>query len=802
MNTYPFPPEIVSPKQKEDKAYGLAHVKAQYYTNNRYGFRSIYDNIDYQSLIEFSQGRQSVTNIRKLFGYHRDGQRHAADDGPESLAYIDVQVLNLAPKYINRAVGKMMRNNFDISLEAIDLVSREEKADFAATVQTLYRIKDWVQQMGIPLQAAFPGLDVASLPKYPDELLYNLTVNPKIKQEIAGEMALKLVFAVNNFKQKYREVCKDIVVLGKGHLHCYHDRNMIPRIDRINPKYWYGSYIDNEDFEGQDYAGFIECITVNQFLNEAGGMYSQRQLEEIVSTWGVKNTAFQSYLYDRTLAEYDNLTYIPVVRFYFLSQDNRSWVSRPNQYDVDTLINRPYGWMPDQKVADRYADGGDSKIYRGQYTSVYGGTWVIDSDVVYGYGRKPYPRTNLVDLTLPIKTFATNFQDGRAVSFASQIVEPIYMINVAWNKIKAILAKERVGMREIDFSALEEVNMGRNGEAWSPRDVYNFMEMTNTLIRRSNINQYDQNRGGAVNFVNTGVDLASYFNTINVSIQMLEQMTGSAIVESANVPDRLPAAAVEASTMSSDFDMEYLYNAHEYLYKKTAHQMLLLTQESKRRGTVLRGYVDTLNGMNSGYVDVDESMAYSDFGMLLSRQPGPQEWAEFYMDVREMLKGGFLGASDSAFLREIDNLKQARQMLAIREEQYRRRTAEEAQRNNELMMQANAQSAELKMQADLAIMEREGAIKAELLKLEGVIKSQLQAEKSQQDFGTKQYTSQVDRAIERQKGVDEITKTAVRNQADFDKNNAHRQGNQLKAVTDLEKVKQMTKKPVATPKKK
>lgn len=802
MNTYPFPPEIVSPKQKESKAYGLQHVKAQYYTNNRYGFRSIYDNIDYQSLIEFSQGRQSVTNIRKLFGYHRDGQRAAASDGPESLAYIDVQVLNLAPKYINRAVAKVMRNNFDISLEAIDLVSRDEKADFAATVQTLYRMKDWVQQMGIPLQAAFPGLDVSSLPKYPDELLYNLTVNPKIRQEIAGEMALKLVFSVNNFKQKFRETIWDIVVLGKGHLHTYHDRNMVPRVDRINPKYWYGSYIDNDDFEGQDYAGFVECITVNQFLNEAGGMYSQSQLEEIVSTWGVKNSAFQSYLYDRTLAEYDNLTYIPVVRFYFLSQDNQAWVTRPNKHDNDTIIDRPYGWLPDEKVAGRYAPGGDSKIYRGQYTSVYGGTWVIDSDIVYGYGRKPYPRTNMVDLTLPIKTFATNFKDGRAVSFASQIVEPIYMINVAWNKVKAILAKERIGVREIDFTALEEVAMGRNGEAWTPRDVYNFMEMTGTLIKRTNVNQYGQTNGSAINFVNTGVDLASYFNTINTSIQLLEQMTGSAITESSNVPDRLPAAAVEASTLSSDFDMEYLYNAHEYLYKKTAHQMLLLTQESKRQGTVLRGYADALNGMTSGYVDVDESMAYSDFGMMLGRQPGPAEWSEFYMDVREMLKAGFLGASDSAFLREIDNLKQARQMLAIREEQYRRRTAEEAQRNNQMMMEANAQSAELKMQADMALIEREGALKAELLKLEGAIKGQLQAQKSQQDFGTKQYTSQMDRQIERQKGVDEITKTAVRNQADFDKNNAHRQSAQLKAVTDLQKAKEQAKKPAAPAKKK
>jgi hypothetical protein len=457
----------------------------------------MYDTIDFQSLMEFAQGRQSITPIRKLFGYHTDPNR-GYTDGPDSLSYIDIQTLNLAPKYINRAVAKMQRINYDISLESIDLVSLDEKADYSASVQAFYRLKDWVEKIGVPLQAAFPGLDVDALPKYPDELLYDVTVNPKIKKEISGELALKLVLWINNFMQKMREVDWDLVVYGIGHLHCYHDHNMVPRVDRIPPEFWFGSYIDNDNFEEQEYAGFIECITINQFIKEASSSYSQKELQAIAQQYGIKNSATNTYLSMRTLAEYDNLTYMPVVRFYFLSEDNKTFVTRKNQYGGDTILERDFDYMPGDDVAHRYAKDGDSKVHKPQYTSVYGGTWLIDSDIVYDYGRKPYPRQYLVDVTLPIKTFATNFKNGRAVSFASQMVEPIYQINVAWNKIKETLATGWLGQREINFSELESVAMGRGGQSWTPREVYEYFLQSRTLIKRGQTNPYGQTNGNAI----------------------------------------------------------------------------------------------------------------------------------------------------------------------------------------------------------------------------------------------------------------------------------------------------------------
>jgi hypothetical protein len=769
MDAYPFPSEFVNPKDKEVAEYGNKYAKAMYYTNNRYGFRSLYDNTDYQSLTEFAQGRQSVTNIRKLMGFHADPNSPGFQDGPASLAYIDIQTLNLAPKYINRAVAKMQRLNYDISLESIDLLSLDEKADYAASVQAFYRLKDWVERIGVSPQAAFPGLDIESLPKYADELIYDMTVNPKIKKEIAGELALKLVLWINRFMQKLREVDWDLVVYGRGHLHCFTDLNGVPRIERVNPKYWIGSYIDNDDYEDQEYAGFIECITPTQFIREATGSMDQDSMQKIVQQYGIKNSATNSYLDQRTLAEYDNLTYIPVMRFYFLSEDNRTFVTRKNQFGGDTIMERDCDWVPDEKVAARYNEGGDSTAHKAQYTSVYGGTWIIDSDIVFGYGRKEYPRTNLVNATLPIKTFATNFKEGRSVSFASQMVEPVYMINVAWNKIKETLAKGWIGLREVNFSEIEAVAMGRGGRVWSQREVYEYFEMSNTLITRGVTNPYGQTNGRAVSYQSTGVDLSDYFNTLSVSINLLEQMTGTSIAESADVPDRLPAAAVKQSQFSGDLDMEYLYNAHEYLYQRTAHVVLLMMQETIRNKKKIRGFLPALGKVNTSYHEVSEDVAYCEYGMIFGRQPGPEEWAEFYQDVRIALEGDKISLSDSIFLREIDNLKQARQIMVIREKQHRRNRMEEQSQMSQMQAEATAQQAGAKMEMDLAYMQREGDIKRELLILDGKIKLNNQLAVKQADASIMDNTSYMKKVIEKQKGTDEIIKQGMRNTVEREK---------------------------------
>lgn len=792
-----YPPEFVSPKDKEEDEYGCQYAKSMYATSNRMG-TMLFDEVEYQALMETAQGRQSVEGIRKLFGHFDDD-----GDGSASLAYIDPQILNLAPKYINRAVAKMQKYSYDIAVDAVDPVSVDEKGDYAANIQAFYRLKEWVVSMGQDPKALFPDLDVDALPRYPDELLYDLTVNPKIKKEIAAEISLKLLHYVNDFRQKMREVDWWIVVYGKGHLHFFNDENGVPRSEVINPKFYIGAYSENEAYHGQQHAGFLDFITVDQLRKEmlACGK-SELEIQIIADKWRGGYLGGSSPEIVGGVDSFDGLDYIPVMRFYFKSEDNRRFVKSKNQYGSDILLEKSFNYEPGDEVKE-YFESGERKLIKNTYTSIYGGTWILDTDIVYNYGRKKMPRTNLVEAQLPIISFAPNMKEGRVVSFLSQMIEPLYMINVVWNKIKEIVAKGWMGVREIDFTQLENVSMTKGGQQWSAQDVYKHFLKTNTLLKRSPINRHDQQySGSAVEDTNSGLTLADYFTTFTTAINILEQMTSTQVADSISVPDRLSATAAKQSALTADTDMEYLYNAHEALYQKGSHLFLLLLQESLRDGNTVQGFVPALGKVNTGFYEVPQHLAYCEFGLTMSRQPSAEEWAEFYLDVREALKNQEISIADSAFIREIDNLKQARQMMAIRHKQHQRQLREDAKFNNDLAIESNQAAAKAKADFEGQKQQDKDQGAMELAALQGKIQERLLTMGKELDAEIAGVENQVKERMKKQEGLDSIIKEAMRSRADRYKSDSQLRGTIVSATQKAEsdRKKLLAPKPKSTAK--
>src|SRR6478735_8740803 len=107
--------------------------------------------------------------MRRLFGYFRNNSSNPNYEGAESLSYIDIQVLNLAPKYINRAVAKMQAIKFDIGLTVMDAQSVDQQKEYEAKVKAFYDLKEWMDEVQINPQELFPDIDFAALPKYSDE---------------------------------------------------------------------------------------------------------------------------------------------------------------------------------------------------------------------------------------------------------------------------------------------------------------------------------------------------------------------------------------------------------------------------------------------------------------------------------------------------------------------------------------------------------------------------------------------------------------------------------------------------------
>jgi hypothetical protein len=763
-----FPPEYTSPKEKEKPAYGLQYARAMYSATNRMGPRFYYDNSEYQSLIEAAQGRESVDRISNLFGYFNNGYQ---DDDADQLAYIDIQNLNLAPKYINRAVAKMQKYSYELSVDAVDPVAIEEKEAYASALQSFYQCNQWLMEMGINAQELYPELDISILPKFMDEMMFDATVNPKIKKEIWAENALKLLQYVNEFQQKMREVDWDIVVLGKGHLHFYEDENGVPRCERVPSEHYIGSYVDNENYTDQEYAGFFDWISVNQLRKEmlACGK-SEEEIKSISDRWSYESTPPYTNMYGN-FNQYDGLTYIPVLRFYFRSEDNRSHViSKNEKYGFDQHFEKSFNYKPEENV-QQYFKKGERKLNQIAYTSIYGGTWVLDTDVVYNYGRKKLPRTELVNARLPIVTFAPNMKQGRVVSFFSQMIEPLFMINVTHNKIKEILAKGWMGLREIDFTQLEGVALGKGGQVWTPRQVYEFILKTNVVPKRTQLTQWKQAVSNqTVQDVQSGLNLADYFTSLEKYIAILENMTSTSVADGLTVPDRLSATVAKQSAQTSDVDMEYLYNAHEEMFKQGSHMFLLLLQEMKRDGRKFEAFHRSLG--KSAKKFFDDEVPYCEYGLTITRKPTEEMWAQFYSDVAIALQNQEISLADSVFLREIDNLKQARQMMVVRAKQYKREKQDEAQFNNNLAIQSNQAAAQSKMEGEVMKEREKFRLASELEVLKGKITGMLNQADRRWEADLEMIANQSKERVKREEVNGSIIKESMRKKAlEYQSNN-------------------------------
>lgn len=752
-----YPDEFVNPNTKERPEYGLKYAKAMFGSSNKLDGIGTWTTQEYDELMELAAGRQSVEGIRKLFGFYKERTDSADNDGSNSLAYIDIKVLNLATKYINRAVAKITANQYDLQLAAIDPVSIHDKKMYEANIQAFYEMREWINGMGQDPREMFPDLDISALPEHPDELMYEMITNPKLKKAVDGELSLQLIHEINDFKQVRRLYSKDIVAIGRGHVHTYRDENGIPRAERVNPKYYIGSFVETEDYKNQENCGFFDFLTVSQFRKEARASLSEDEIEQVIIRYSKQNANGLSLTMPQADPNnFDGLNYIPVMRFYFLSQDNRVYITRNNKNGNETLMERSIGWQPSD-------DTDYKRIIRNEYTSVYGGTWVLDTDVVYNYGRKEYPRSNLVDAKLPIVSFSPNYFEGRTVSFLAQMIEPLFMINVTWNKIKEILAKEWMGVQEIDLAQLENINMGRGGKPWSPREVYKHFLRTGRLIKRSGVNKHDQAKfGSAVETNSSGLELTDYMNTFNLALGMLEQMSSTGLAESANSPDRLAVRVAQMSQQSGNYDMEYLFAADESLYKSVSHQMLLMVQQAKRDGHGIEGFISALGQSFS----VPDHVAYCDYGLFLTRAPGPEEWADFFDELREGLANGQITHLDSAYIREIHNLKKARQILAQRIKINERKAAQVAQQNNQMAMDANTKATEKAHQVAMIEMERQREIDLELENLRIKGQALLQGQELGADKMINEQNNRTKLESERRKAIGGAVNTQIKSNSE------------------------------------
>lgn len=734
--TSSFPPEFESPKIKATPEYGIKYAKAMleafnFSTGNM--FRNDRDIIKTFDML--AQGEIEVDSIKNLLGYYKTKTDQEMMD---SLSYVDVKVVNILTKLVNNAIGKLNELRYDISLTPIDPLAIDKQKQFEKAIRMYNEMKEFLNVTKIPAQELFGDIDFDAIPEDPDELMLDANMNPKLNAAMKSEMTIKMLHAVNDWPQKQNEFAYDLVAYGMAINYTYLDKNLVPRMKPILCSDFIHSAVRSEAFDNLEYAGHIERISPNQFIREASSSMTKEEMDAVIRTYSPNYDTYAMAQYEH----HDGLGRIPVFRFQFLTENTDKYVAKKGKYNGQVYQRKDHNFTPNDIERPRF-ESGEKRLITNTYTAKYSGTYILDSDFIYGYGldvSSQRTNTSMVDEKLNYIVFAPFMKNGKVVSPLSQVLEPYMMFNLAWNKAKKIIGRGWSGALEMDFSAFESVALGKAGKVWTPRELFQYFLEEDILIKRKNTNIYGQSNGSAIEQKSIGLQLTDYFNTMSMSAQYMKEALGlNDYSDGSTVGDRTAVGVMNAAQASSNTNLSYLFRALTSIYERTSMSMLLLAQKSLRSGNRLAGWIPSMGRSTARFFEADMDVAIHDYGLVVEQQPDKMAWDRLYMLIDKAVElgeaNGGISIDDAIFIHQIDNFKQALEVTKVRRKRRLKEAQQVADQAAERQMKINQSAADAKTQGDLAVikeqeekdyrvMQKKAEIDEKLLRLEWSLRNE------------------------------------------------------------------------------
>ena len=691
-----FPNEFVSREEKETKDYGLMYAQAiwnNYVVNN--GANYTRNVANYEFLRAIASGRQSSDDIAGLLGYN-------GGNGIYSSRQIDIQILNFGKMFVESAVSKMIRRQYNFTASIIDPSAVDAQKTKEAIIKSYFAVQELAGEK--LAKEMFPDIDTSVLEDTEEETLLKAQMSFSQEMRMEADIAIKLLTkVVNDFEQVRREYAEDLVVCGIGGTKVQLDENKVPRLNRVNPMNWTYSQVDSPKLDKISYAGEIEFLTVTDFARETAEYLTKDEQEQIVGSFG---TIYPFFTFNENGTYVPSVVntnkYVPVLKFQFLSTNIDTFEIKSNKFGNNRIYRKDYTYNPTDEYKIKYPN---RKVVRTSIVDKYAGCYVVGSNTIYNYGRIEGPVQNLVNKKLDYNMYAPSIHKGVTTSLVSQMVEPLNMINLCHNRIKEIIGLGREGTLEIDTSMLSKIVLG--SEAVKPTEILSMLYRDRILLTttQDNSGELTVNNGRrAVNEIPIGLRMGDIAAIMDRAVSQLRQLTG--VNPGLAAPEKgTGLGQTQIAVNAVDEALGGLYHADQQIVKMTYDSLLGNFQVASMYGKTFEGMVDALGDGTVQFWKTTNKTAFSNYGLYLELAPSEEQWARLYADFAKAVEQGLVSPAERIALEAITTYSQAQQMFILKEKKGRRLAQQQAQANSEMQMQSNAQAAEVKMQADLAIIQ-------------------------------------------------------------------------------------------------
>ena len=332
-------------------------------------------------------------------------------------------------------------------------------------------------------------IDPDDLPDSEEETEIFLGTNIKTDAEVAAQIATDMTLTWNDFNDTtFRRCVNDLVALGMAVTKRSNDPNEGIKTEYVDPINFIHSYTEDPNFADLLYAGHVKRISIQELKRLAGHELEEEDFKKIATSvknkFGNDPAYLNSSSYNRKLQRnqygYDEYM-VDVLDFEFVSVDCIFFEEKENRFGNVNFFMKGFDYTPKQGSVYQRTP------HKMEVNTVYGGSYVLGSDIVFNYGRSKNTPKNLQDISkarLSYSVVATNIRGMMPKSMVDSCTGFADMLQLTHLKIQQAIAKAKPDGLIIDIEGLENVQLGKAGEL-QPLDLHDIYEQTGVFYYRS-----------------------------------------------------------------------------------------------------------------------------------------------------------------------------------------------------------------------------------------------------------------------------------------------------------------------------
>jgi len=721
-----FPDPLADQATKESNDYGLQYAKAisaQWGKLNENSSIFSKRNKIFERSRDYANGTQDTSIYKQLLN------SLSPNKGDGSLLNLDYTPVPILPKFVKIVTNKILARDPYPNLESIDPLSSSEKNKMKDKIKVQVENKKLLQTLkeetGVVLD-----MDPEQIPETIEEAEIFMDTNIKTDAEIAAQIGTNMTLSWANFNDTtFRRAVNDMVALGMAVVKRQNDPNEGIAIEYVDPVSFVHSYTEDPNFSDLVYAGNVKRIPIQELKRRAGDQFTEEQYKDLAKQ--VKNkmqndpSKLSQVHYDermqRNMYGYDEYM-VDILDFEFISVDCMFFEEKESRHGNTGFFYK--GFQYKEKANSVF----DRTPHKMEMATLYGGVYVMGTDMMFNYGRVKNVPKNIHDISkcrLSYSVAATNLRRMMPKSMVESCTGFADMLQLTHLKIQQAIAKAKPDGLIIDIEGLENVQLGKGGEL-QPLELHDIYEQTGVFYYRSKNPEGGFQNPPVREIGNTIRNINELIALYNHYLQLIRDTTGINEAMDASTPKGDALVGVQQQAIAAGNNAIYdITNASMLLYKRVCQDIVKCLQVIPSESTLYNIYSNAIGKENMKVLSSFKELSMYNFGVQVVKEMEDKDRQFLEANIQMALQQQQIDLEDAMAVRALKDVNQAERLLIIRRKKRMDKQQEMAQQNSQQQAEQAANAAQQASEQRMKEMQAEAQIEQQKIQLKAQLEVQM-----------------------------------------------------------------------------